>query len=138
MTDEKIVQPRNGRFQHFQISDNEIEKRLQAVVSITTTIPEHAETAEILGTNRSGNGVFINQMGLIVTVGYLIAEAEQIWVSTANGETVLADTIVYDYESGLALLKPLKKYPYLPLAYQIVVRKLVREIVSLCWQGSVV
>ena len=109
MTDEKIVQPRNGRFQHFQISDNEIEKRLRAVVSITTTIPEHAETAEILGTNRSGNGVFINQMGLIVTVGYLIAEAEQIWVSTANGETVLADTIVYDYESGLALLKPLKK-----------------------------
>ena len=109
MTDEKIVQPRNGKFQHFQISDNEIEERLQAVVSITTTIPEHAETAEILGTNRSGSGVFINQMGLIVTVGYLIAEAEQIWISTANGETVLADTVVYDYESGLALLKPLNK-----------------------------
>ena len=76
-------------------------------------------------------------MGLIVTVGYLVAEAEQIWISTANGETVLADTVVYDYESGLALLKPLIKYPYLPLLYQIVIGKLVQEMVNLYWQGLV-
>lgn len=107
MADEKIIQPRSERFEDFKISDDEIEQRLKAIVSITTLVPEHAQTADILGTKRTGNGVFINQMGLIITVGYLIAEARQIWITTANDETVLADTVMYDYESGLGLLKPL-------------------------------
>ncbi len=118
MTDDKIVQQRSKRFENFEISDEEIEKRLRAVVSITSLIPDHAQTADILGTKRTGNGVFINQMGLIVTVGYLIAEAKQIWITTANNETVLADTVIYDYESGLGLLKPLStiSIPTIPVS----------------------
>ena len=118
MTDEKIVQPRSERFENFEISDEEMKRRLRAIVSITTIVPEHAQTADILGTKRTGNGVFVNQMGLIVTVGYLIAEATQIWITTASDETVLADTVMYDYESGLGLLKPLStiSIPAIPVS----------------------
>ncbi|MEC8148042.1 MAG: S1C family serine protease [Pseudomonadota bacterium] len=108
MTDENNVRSQGNGFNDLEISEKEIEKKLRSVVSVTTTIPDHAQTANILGTKRSGNGVLINQMGLIVTIGYLLAEAKQIWITTAHGETVTADTVLYDYESGLGLLKPLK------------------------------
>ena len=90
-----------------------------------------------LGTNRSGNGVFINQMGLIVTMDTHCRSRANLDQILTNGETVLADTIVYDYESGLALLKPLKKISIPTIAYQIVIQGNYGDG-ELCWQGLVV
>src|SRR5688572_16396599 len=54
----------------------DLERALAAVVAVRTEIPADAFTASILGTERAGNGVAIDQNGLILTIGYLITEAE--------------------------------------------------------------
>ena len=61
-------------------------------------------TAGILGTSRSGQGVRIRPDGLIVTVGYLVIEAEQVWVTSDDGRGTPAYVIAQDYDSGLTLL----------------------------------
>ena len=75
-----------------------------ATVAIQSQVPEDAMTAGILGTSRSGQGVRIRPDGLIVTVGYLVIEAEQVWVTSDDGRGTPAYVIAQDYDSGLALL----------------------------------
>src|ERR1022692_3823089 len=53
----------------------DLERALTSVVGLRATIPSDAYTAETLGTERAGNGVFIRN-GLVLTIGYLITEAE--------------------------------------------------------------
>jgi S1-C subfamily serine protease len=75
------------------------------MVSIQTLIPEEAMTAGLLGTHRSGHGAIIRSDGLIVTIGYVIADAETVWITNAEGQTVPGYVVGYDYESGLGLVK---------------------------------
>ena len=58
----------------------DLESALAAVVGLRAIIPPDAFTAETLGTERAGNGVLIRGDGLILTIGYLITEAETIWL----------------------------------------------------------
>ena len=58
----------------------DLKRALSAIVSVRTQIPETAMTARILGTEREGHGVLIRENGLIVTIGYLVTEAETIWL----------------------------------------------------------
>lgn len=76
-----------------------------AVVSITAHVPEDAMSAGLLGTERTGHGVRIRNDGLIVTIGYVVHEAENLWIGTRN--TVVPGFVIgYDFDSGLALVKP--------------------------------
>lgn len=77
-----------------------------AMVSIYSRIPENALSAGLLGTERSGHGVRIRADGLIVTAGYLVMEAEQLWVTSMEGNGSPAYVIAQDYDSGLALIRP--------------------------------
>jgi S1-C subfamily serine protease len=77
-----------------------------AIVSIKAQIPEDAMSAGLLGTERFGHGVRIRSDGLIATIGYIINEAEQIWVGSRQGKTVPAFVVGYDFDSGLGLVKP--------------------------------
>ena len=54
----------------------DLEGAMMSVVAVTSHVPEEAFTAETLGTLRQGNGVVIREDGLILTIGYLITEAE--------------------------------------------------------------
>ena len=54
----------------------DLDAALAAVVTLKSTIPDDAFTAGILGTERSGSGVLIDRNGLVLTIGYLITEAE--------------------------------------------------------------
>src|ERR1700760_2414113 len=63
----------------------DLERALSGVVSLKTYVPADAFTANTLGTERSGSGVVINDNGLIATIGYLITEAETIWLSSRDG-----------------------------------------------------
>ena len=54
---------------------------LKSVVTIQSQIPEDAFTAQTLGEQRSGSGVVIRDSGLILTIGYLITEAETVWIA---------------------------------------------------------
>ena len=77
---------------------------LDAVVMLRTEIPEDAFTASILGTERAGNGVVIRDDGLILTIGYLITEAESIWITTNRGAVVQGHALAYDQGSGFGLV----------------------------------
>lgn len=76
-----------------------------AVVSITAHVPEDAMSAGLLGTERVGHGVRIRPDGLIATIGYIVHEAENLWIGSR--ETVVPGFVIgYDFDSGLALVKP--------------------------------
>jgi S1-C subfamily serine protease len=76
-----------------------------AVVSITAHVPEDAMSAGLLGTERVGHGVRIRPDGLIATIGYIVHEAENVWIGSR--ETVVPGFVIgYDFDSGLALVKP--------------------------------
>jgi len=79
----------------------------EAVVALRVAIPEDAFTAPILGTERIGNGVVIRADGLVLTIGYLILEAESIWITANDGTVVAGHPLAYDFASGLGLVQPL-------------------------------
>ncbi|GAB4240597.1 MAG: S1C family serine protease [Methyloligellaceae bacterium] len=88
--------------------DFDLEQALKAVVGITSHVPEDAFTAEILGTERIGNGVLI-EGGVVLTIGYLITEAETIWLSLSDGRAVQGHALAYDQETGFGLVQPLAR-----------------------------
>lgn len=80
---------------------------LNSVVSVRAEIPEDGFTAETLGTERIGNGVVISADGLVLTIGYLITEAQNIWLTTNDGSLIAGYPIGYDQVTGLGLVKAL-------------------------------
>jgi len=83
-----------------------VDKILRSIVAVRTTIPEDAFTAETLGTRREGSGVVIRP-GIVLTIGYLITEAEEVWLTTGDGRVVAAHPLAYDQETGFGLLQTL-------------------------------
>jgi S1-C subfamily serine protease len=87
-----------------------------AVVALRVAIPDDAFTAPILGTERTGNGVVIRSDGLVLTVGYLILEAESIWLTANSGVVVAGHPLAYDFVTGFGLVQPLGHLDLPPLA----------------------
>ena len=85
----------------------ELAKPLKSIVAVQSRIPSDAFTASVLGTERAGNGVVIRGDGLILTIGYLITEAEAIWLTDHTGSAVQGHVLGYDQESGFALVQAL-------------------------------
>ena len=71
--------------------DNAI--KLQSVVAVRAHVPDTAFTANALGTLREGSGVVIGPGGLVLTIGYLITEAEEVWLTTQDGKVVAAHAL---------------------------------------------
>jgi S1-C subfamily serine protease len=86
-------------------ADQKPEDILKAIVKVKAVIPENARTASLLGTEREGSGVVIDSKGLVLTIGYLILEAETVEVVGPNGEAVGATAVGYDYGTGFGLLR---------------------------------
>jgi S1-C subfamily serine protease len=97
------AQPKPGDYSY------DLEHALSAMVGVRTIIPPDAFTAETLGTERAGNGVFIRDNGLVLTIGYLITEAETIWLNLSDGRSVPGHVIGYDQETGFGLVQALSK-----------------------------
>src|SRR4029077_10668698 len=95
----------------------DLDPALSSVVGIRSIIPGDAFSAETLGTERAGNGVLIRKDGLVLTIGYLITEAETIWLSLSDGRAVPGHVLGYDQETGFGLLQALARLdlPELPL-----------------------
>jgi S1-C subfamily serine protease len=92
-----------------------LERALSAVVGLSAVVPSDAFTAEALGTERAGSGVIIRENGLVLTIGYLVTEAETVWLSLSDGRVVAGDVLAIDQESGLALVQPLSRLDIPPL-----------------------
>lgn len=83
----------------------DLEQALNSVVALRSHVPEDAFTAQTLGVERAGQGVIIREDGLILTIGYLIAEAEEVWLTTNDGRAVAGHVMAYDYASGFGLVQ---------------------------------
>ena len=66
----------------------DLERTLSSVVALQSRVPDDAFTAPILGTEREGQGVVISDDGLVLTIGYLVTEAEDIWLIEQNNRRI--------------------------------------------------
>jgi S1-C subfamily serine protease len=94
----------------------DLEVTLTSIVGLRAIIPADAFTAETLGTERTGNGVLIRD-GVVLTIGYLVTEAETIWLHLADGRAVPGHVLAYDQETGFGLVQALARLnlPALPI-----------------------
>src|ERR1700732_40568 len=84
----------------------DLDRVLSSVVGLHSIIPSDAFSAETLGTERAGNGVLIDN-GLVLTIGYLITEAESVWLHLGDGRVVEGHALGFDSMSGLGLVQAL-------------------------------
>jgi len=93
----------------------DLERALSAVIGLHTLVPSDAFTAETLGTERAGNGVLIED-GLVLTIGYLITEAQTVWLHVGDGRVVEGHALGFDQETGFGLVQALGKVDLTPLS----------------------
>ena len=87
----------------------------RSIVKLRAVVPDNAFTAGILGSERIGNGIVIDSDGLILTIGYLITEAADVWLTAADGQEIAAHALAYDQVTGFGLVVPLVKPDVVPL-----------------------
>ncbi len=85
----------------------DLERTLSSVMSLRSEVPEDAFSAPTLGTERGGNGVVIDDDGLVLTIGYLITEAETVWLVSGEGTATPAHVVGYDQTTGFGLVQAL-------------------------------
>ena len=93
-------QPRPGDYTF------DIDRALSSIVGLHSIIPHDAFTAETLGTERAGNGVVIDD-GLVLTIGYLITEAETVWLHLGDGRVMEGHSLGFDAVTGFGLVQAL-------------------------------
>jgi S1-C subfamily serine protease len=79
----------------------------KSVVALRASIRSDGFTASGLGTRREGSGVVIRENGLVLTIGYLITEAEEVWLTAGDGRVLPAHVVGYDQETGFGLVQAL-------------------------------
>ncbi len=85
----------------------DLDRALESVVGLSSVVPADAFTAGTLGTERAGSGVVIREDGLVLTIGYLITEAEQVWLRSLAGRRTAGHALAYDQETGFGLVQTL-------------------------------
>jgi serine protease Do len=106
----------NTRAQAQTSAPKTLARTVNAVVGVKATAVAGARSAETLGMRREGSGILIDTDGHILTIGYLLIEADSVVVETDAGLKVPASVVAYDQASGFGLVKaiaPLKIEPAL-------------------------
>src|SRR6202011_4752329 len=103
------IQPKQADFSF------DVDRALSAVLGLQATVPEDAFTAGTLGTERAGSGVLIRKDGLVLTIGYLITEAESLWLTSSVGGAVPGHVLGYDQETGFGLIQALGRLSVSPI-----------------------
>src|SRR6201996_8676357 len=102
------VQPRAGDYSF------DLEHALSSVVGLHSIIPGDAFTAETLGTERAANGGGIDD-GLVLTIAYLITEAESVWLHLGSGRVMEGHSLGFDAVTGFGLVQALGRLEVDPL-----------------------
>src|SRR5207302_6961417 len=101
-------QPRSGDYSF------DLDRALSSVVGLHSLVPADAFTAETLGTERAGTGVVIDD-GLVLTIGYLITEAETVWLHLGDGRVMEGHALGFDAVTGFGLVQALGRMDINPL-----------------------
>jgi len=91
-----------------RLFDFDLDERLSSVVALEAWIPEDAFSARAMRTHRVGNAIVIGAEGLMLTISYLITEAEAVVVSTNDGVRIPAHVLGVDQATGFALIHALE------------------------------
>jgi S1-C subfamily serine protease len=76
-----------------------------AVVGLKVRAIANARSNETLGAERLGSGIVINDKGLILTIGYLILEADSVEITDSSGQTMPGAVVAYDHATGFGLVR---------------------------------
>lgn len=93
----------------------DLKAALRAIHLIRTRAPEDGFTVQSLGSERTGHAVLIDERGLLLTIGYLVIEAESVWLVDADGVAVEGHVIGADTETGFGLVQMLGRPNNAPL-----------------------
>jgi S1-C subfamily serine protease len=88
-----------------------------SVVRLRSKAVPDARSRSTLGPQREGSGVVIDSQGLVLTIGYLILEAESVELSTTDGRSFPATVVGYDSVTGFGLLRTLTPLPIKPVSF---------------------
>jgi serine protease Do len=94
-----------------------VARAVSAVVGLKTTIPKDRRSAQTLGTEREGHGALIGDDGLIVTISYLIMEADSVTITDIDGNELPGYIVGYDYESGFGLVRTERPIDLKPMSF---------------------
>jgi|LauGreDrversion4_2_1035121.scaffolds.fasta_scaffold149797_2 serine protease Do len=84
-----------------------LEALQAATVGVEVSVIDGASSARTLGRRREGTGIVIAPQGLVLTIGYLVLEAERVELITRDQKRLPAQVVAYDFVNGLGLLRPL-------------------------------
>jgi S1-C subfamily serine protease len=93
-----------------------LDELVSAVVHVKTSINPDGRSVANLGREREGSGIVIDDDGLVLTIGYLMVEAQSAEVITNDGRAVPANVVGYDHESGFGLLRAIMPLKVKPIA----------------------
>ena len=113
LTEWKVPSAFQPRAEDYQFN---LDDALSSIVGLHAIIPSDAFSAETLGTERAGNAVVIDE-GLVLTIGYLITEAQTVWLHLNDGRVVEGHVLGFDFATGFGLVQALGRLdlPALPL-----------------------
>ena len=103
----RLERATRGRTSGKPLTNTTSPARFGAMVAIRTVVPADAFTADILGTERTGNGVIVRDDGIVLTIGYLVTEASEVWMTLSDGRILAGHVIGYDQETGFGLIQAL-------------------------------
>lgn len=104
-----LAEPGTGRPAAVATSEQAqaLQRASDAVVGVEVEAVEAAPSSETLGRLRSGSGVVIGEDGTVLTIGYLLMEADEVNLLLDNGKRLPARVVGMDLASGLGLLQAL-------------------------------
>ncbi|MDP1673144.1 MAG: S1C family serine protease [Burkholderiales bacterium] len=100
-----------------------------SVVKLTVKAVPDARSSRTLGAQREGTGVVIDSSGLVMTIGYLVTEADTVELTTADGRKFAANVVGYDNATGLGLVKSLLPLPVKPVDFGLSSAASLRDMV---------
>ena len=101
--------PLSGKFDESDLASS--------IVKLGVRVPRDARTAETLGAEREGTGAVIDDAGLILTIGYLLLEAESVLVVASDGRVLPASIAGFDQATGFGLLRTTQPLGGRPLEF---------------------
>lgn len=96
-------------------SSERLARAIKAVVKIKAKALSNARSIATLGADREGSGIVVGPNGLVLTIGYLIVEAETIELEDKDGKLVPATPVAYDYGSGFGLVRAMTPLGIAPI-----------------------
>ncbi len=118
------------------ISEQQADELLGSVVRVKARALPDARSSATLGSSREGSGVIIDDRGYILTIGYLVIEADAIEVTTAAGKTSPATLAAYDHPTGFALLRAVLPLASKPIELGVSADLALREPVMVAPHGG--